>query len=122
MPFIFTSSEIDADYLNTLYEDDEELLVSVFEEFLVALPATIHQLRSDFEKNDLALLKQSVHACKGAFGYAGFSNISQSMQYLENKIAFVGSTSEIQPEFTELLQQVAQTGDIIRNELQQFKR
>ncbi|MBL7729042.1 MAG: Hpt domain-containing protein [Dinghuibacter sp.] len=122
MAFIFTSAEIDAEYLNNLYDGDMDLLVSVFEEFVAVLPATIDQLDTDYNKNDPALLKQSLHGCKGAFGYTGFSSISQSMQYLENKLAFISSVSEIQPEFKELMKQVGETGNIIRNELAQLKK
>lgn len=122
MAFIFNNPEIDAEYLNSLYDGDRELLISVFEEYSDALPATVEHLAADFQKNDPVLFKQTVHGYKGSFGYTGFSNISQSMQYIENKVAYLDDLEEIRAEFELVLQQVKHSGKIIQEELAQLKK
>jgi HPt (histidine-containing phosphotransfer) domain-containing protein len=118
--FIFISPEIDTEYLNTLYEGDTDILKSIFEEYLAALPETVEKLKEDFDKNDLLQLKATIHKYKSTFGYVGFTNISQSMQYLENKCSFVNEAAELEADFRKVQEQVVNTRLIVTTELAQL--
>jgi HPt (histidine-containing phosphotransfer) domain-containing protein len=121
-PFIFNSPEIDADYLNSLYEGETDILSSVFEEYLATLDEMIDKLQTSFASNSPQLFKETIHKYKSSFGYAGFTTISKSLQYIENKCTFVNSLEELHGDFDSLLLPIRNTRDIVTHELAQLSK
>jgi HPt (histidine-containing phosphotransfer) domain-containing protein len=118
---IFKSPEIDAEYLNTLYEGDKDILVPVFEEYLSTLPEILEKLSEGFRSNQPALMKQVAHKYKSTFSYTGFTNISQSMKYIEEKCGFLTSLDELKADFEQAISQIEGTKFILENELQALR-
>jgi HPt (histidine-containing phosphotransfer) domain-containing protein len=121
MAFNFISSEIDSEYLNTLYDGETDILTSVFEEYLATHEEMVAKLRTAFEGHEAQPFKEAVHKYKSTFGYAGFTGISQSMQYIENKCAFVTALNELAADFEAVMIQIENTRPIITAELQRLK-
>ncbi len=118
--FNFTHEQIDGTFLYTMYDGDIEILKSVFEEFVTNHDDTVEKLVAAYNSNSPQELGTTIHKFKPTFSYTGFTDIVQSLQYLENKCTSINGVIEIRPDFDAALAKIKLTKHIITEELSNF--
>jgi hypothetical protein len=118
--FNFTHEQIDGTFLYTMYDGDIEILKSVFEEFVTNHDDTVEKLEGAYKTNNPQELGTTIHKFKPTFSYTGFTDIVQSLQYLENKCTLIIEVGEIESDFEAVLTKIKTTKHIISEELSNF--
>jgi HPt (histidine-containing phosphotransfer) domain-containing protein len=117
--FIFNKN-LDARFLDELFDGDAAYAQIVFEDFLRDLPDYWKDVEMAYEKKDLNGIRTSIHKCKTLFGYVGFSDIQQLCQEFENSCS-EGAFSTLHTGYQDLLHRKEEARHIIENEYDRLK-
>ena len=113
--FVF-NTEIDADYLNSLYGDDYNYLQEVFNTVLEEYVALTDNIEFSYSSGNLTALKAAVHKIKPVFGFVGLTEVQQLCQHFEKICANASSADQLSGEFETLKNKIHQSKLIIEEE------
>ncbi len=112
--FIFDEN-LNASFLEELFEGDTTYAETVFEDFLKDLPVYWARVENAFNSKNLPTLGTSVHTCKTLFGYVGFTDLQELCQQFENKCS-VNNVEELRVDYILLIQRKEKAQYIIEKE------
>ena len=112
--FVFDEN-LNAAFLQELFEGDTKYAETVFEDFLKDLPVYWTRVETAYNTKNLPTLGTSVHTCKTLFGYVGFTDLQELCQQFENKCS-VNSVEEIRVDYILLIQRKEKAQHIIEKE------
>jgi len=117
--FIFNKN-LDARFLDELFDGDAAYAQIVFEDFLRDLPDYWKDVETAYEKQDLNGIRTSIHKCKTLFGYVGFSDIQQLCQEFENSCSGK-AIAALESGYQMLVNRKEEARDIIESEYDRLK-
>jgi hypothetical protein len=117
--FVFNEN-LNAAFLNELFEGDCLYAETVFEDFLRDLPVYWDRVESAYKNRNIPLLKTSIHTCKTLFGYVGFTNLQEDCQEFENSCQDK-TEEQLQADFTVLCQKKEMARHVIEGEFSRLK-
>ena len=112
--FVFDEN-LNASFLEELFEGDTIYAETVFEDFLKDLPVYWDRVEAAYDEKNLPTLGTSLHTCKTLFGYVGFTDLQELCQQFENKCA-VNSVEELRVDYILLIQRKERAQHIIEKE------
>ena len=112
--FVFDEN-LNASFLEELFEGDTIYAETVFEDFLKDLPVYWERVEAAYDEKNLPALGTSLHTCKTLFGYVGFTDLQELCQQFENKCA-VNSVEELRVDYILLIQRKERAQHIIEKE------
>ena len=77
--FIF-NKDLDAQFLNELFDGDMAYAETVFGEFMKNLPDYWKEVEDAYNKQHIRELRTAVHKCKTLFGYVGSTDVQAYFQ------------------------------------------
>ena len=101
--FIF-NKDLDAQFLNELFDGDLEYAETVFGEFMKNLPDYWKEVEDAYHKQHIRELRTAVHKCKTLFGYVGSTDVQAFFQHFEHKCDQVRHVTEMKDDF-EIMEQ-----------------
>lgn len=110
------SEKIDADYIFNMYEDDYPYIETMFKTVLDHFDADRLAILTNFQQNDLELLRKAVHKIKPTFGFVGMPDVLEKCKAFENKCYQVQSTKELEIDYKYLLSTLEDAHQAIINE------
>ena len=117
--FVFDEN-LNASFLQELFEGDTIYAETVFEDFLKDLPEYWSRVETAYNTRNLPTLGTSVHTCKTLFGYVGFTDLQELCQQFENKCS-VNNVEELRVEYILLIQRKEKAQHIIEKEYTRLK-
>lgn len=118
--FIF-NSEIDIDFLFSLYENDFRYIQEVFGITLNQLQPDLEQLDNAWQLKDLEGVRRGVHKIKPSMGFVGLSHLQSKCVDFEKLCRSANTATEIEQEFQHLWQSLVKSRDIIETEYRKLK-
>jgi HPt (histidine-containing phosphotransfer) domain-containing protein len=112
---------LDADFLQSIYDDDTEHAAISFEQFLVKLPAQLKELEDSFITNDITVFKQKLHKLKPTFSYVGLTAITAKAEKIERLCNETPDFDVISGLYVDLKQHLDDFTPIVRAELERLK-
>ena len=83
---IFThNSRLDTEFLNSIYENDNEHAVIVFEQFLINYPVLMSEIEESFIAGNTEFLRQKVHKLKPTLSFVGLTLAAGKAEMIEKK-------------------------------------
>jgi HPt (histidine-containing phosphotransfer) domain-containing protein len=113
--FVF-NTEIDANYLNSLYGDDFVYLQEIFDTVLNDYGSLTDNIEYSYSTGNLAALKAAVHKIKPVFGFVGLTAVQQQCQQFENICTSVNSPDGLAGEFETLKNKLSESKNLIEEE------
>jgi hypothetical protein len=117
--FVFNNN-LNAAFLEELFEGDSIYAETVFEDFLKDLPAYWKRVEAAYASGNMPELRTSIHTCKTLFGYVGFTDIQQFCQDFENRCND-STTGELSSSYHDLLRKKGDAQQVIENEFKRLK-
>jgi HPt (histidine-containing phosphotransfer) domain-containing protein len=118
--FIF-NHEIDAAFINEMYENDYPYIGTIFKAILDTYDEDLAAIRDTYGKKNLDLLRRSVHKIKPTFGFAGMLTVQEKCKEFEMKCHAATSIDEIETDFSEWIKNLEEAGIIIMEEYQKLR-
>jgi hypothetical protein len=112
--FVFDEN-LNASFLEELFEGDTIYAETVFEDFLKDLPVYWARVETAYNSKSLPTLGTSVHTCKTLFGYVGFTDLQELCQQFENRCS-VNNVEELRVDYILLIQRKEKAQHIIEKE------
>lgn len=116
------SSELNADSLYGLYEDDFSQMEIVFEATAGQLTTEVEQAKRRYEEADPIALKKVVHKMKPLFGYVGLDKIIPLFATFEEKCLSASGIAELKEDFLNLISITEDASQKIEKELERLKQ
>ena len=113
--FVF-NTEIDVNYLNSLYGDDYNYLQEVFNTVLEEYVSLTDNIEYSYSSGNLTALKSSVHKIKPVFGFVGLTEVQQLCLRFEQICGTVSSVDQLAGDFETLKNKIFQSKQIIEEE------
>ena len=113
--FVF-NTEIDVNYLNSLYGDDFVYLQEVFETVLSDYQSLTDNIEYSYSSGNLVALRSAVHKIKPVFGFVGLTAVQQQCQLFEQICGAAGSPDILAGDFETLKNKIFQSKQIIEEE------
>lgn len=118
--FIF-NKDLDAQFLNELFDGDMEYAETVFGEFMKNLPDYWKEVEDAYNKQHIRELRTAVHKCKTLFGYVGSADVQAYFQKFEHRCDEVRHVQEMKEEFAVMQQKKDSAHVLIANEYNRLK-
>ncbi len=80
--FIY-DQRLDADFLDSIYENDKEYAAFGFEQFLKGYPDQINELEQSFKTGDVNNFRQKIHKLKPTFSFVGLTDLTAKAEIIE---------------------------------------
>jgi len=96
------NSRLDTEFLNSIYEDDNEHAVVVFEQFLVNYPVLMSDIEESFIAGDTELLRQKVHKLKPTLSFVGLTVAAGKAEMIEKKCKETYEVSQLADLYNDL--------------------
>ena len=116
--FIF-NSEVDSEYLFSLYENDYQYIEEIFKTTLDQLNTVVPEIPGAFASNDITEVKKRVHKIKPAFGFTGFLETEQACKEFED--ACTEKTTELTDLYNRFWIILSDTMRIMQSQYDQLK-
>ena len=113
-PFVFNEN-LNAAFLEELFEGDTIYAETVFEDFLRDLPVYWERVDTAFDNRNLPALGTCIHTCKTLFGYVGFTDLQELCQQFEDKCS-VNTVEELRIDYILMVQRKEKAQHIIEKE------
>lgn len=120
MSFRF-NSKIDDQFLYSLYEDDLVYVEEIFNTTNNQLKSDLGRVAEAYRDKNLSELKKAVHKIKPSFGFVGLLQAEEICKNFEDQCATVGSVSELEPAYIELINIINDGQRIIDQECTRLK-
>lgn len=118
---LFDTSVLDTDFLRSVYEDDRETALVIFQQYLSDLPADILSIQDSFESGDREQFRQLIHKKKVVFSYVGLTDVTTRMGDLENRCAKTPDLSELKGDLALILNKINSSNESIQAVLKRLK-
>ncbi|MBL7698915.1 MAG: hypothetical protein JNK79_12180 [Chitinophagaceae bacterium] len=113
--FIF-NEKIDEDYLFSLYQDDYEYIVEIFNSSLDSLKEETAHLATAFESSDIGLLKNVTHKIKPIFGFTGLLHHQEMLTRFEQLCANAKGISNVTIQYMEVNELLKEGRSILKDD------
>ncbi len=118
--FIF-NSEIDSNYLHSLYGDDYIYLHEVFATVIKDYESLTDNIEYNYSSGNLNALKAAVHKIKPVFGFVGMTAVQQECQQFEDLCGTVASPEILNRDFEALKNRISQSKQVIEEEMKKLE-
>lgn len=118
---IIFDQRLDNEFLQSIYEDDIEHAVTVFNQFLQTAPAMMKDIDDNYQSGVIENFRQKVHKLKPVFSFVGLTNLTNKAEKLEKKCKEISQINEISFFYKEFQTQYSQEYPIIENEAKRLK-
>jgi HPt (histidine-containing phosphotransfer) domain-containing protein len=118
--FIF-NTEIDTNYLQSLYGEDYVYLQEVFATVLNDYESLKDNMEYSYSSGNLASLKSAVHKIKPVFGFVGLTAVQQECQQFEDACGTASSPDLLARDFEQLKNRISQSKQILEEELKKLE-
>ena len=119
-PFTFHKT-IDAEYINSLYENDYTYIEELFKTALDHYDEDVMTIRQNLADDNAAGLKKAVHKIKPVFGFIGMLDMQQSCKDMEDRCQVAELSDEIKNEIRSLLTKIDEAKSVLRKEYERLK-
>jgi HPt (histidine-containing phosphotransfer) domain-containing protein len=113
--FVF-NTEIDANYLYSLYGDDFIYMQEVLDTVLHDYQSLTDNIEYSYTSGNLTALRAAVHKIKPVFGFVGLTAVQQLCQQFEQICGTACSPDKLAGEFETLKNKIFQSKQIIEEE------
>jgi HPt (histidine-containing phosphotransfer) domain-containing protein len=114
--YFYFHPNLDAAFLNSVYQGDAENASYIFELYLAELPGTLASIREAMAKNDSGSLFEIVHKTKTSFSFVGLTHIAILMEVLEKAARDSADTSGLKDDVDNLVAEINQSTPLIEME------
>ncbi len=108
---------LDVEFLQSIYEDDMEHALIVFNEFLKIAPAQMKEIEQNYCSGTVELFRQKIHKIKPVFSFVGLTELTDKAEILEKKCKEISHIIELNELYTEFKSYYTKTYPIIENEV-----
>jgi HPt (histidine-containing phosphotransfer) domain-containing protein len=112
---------LDADFLQSIYDDDIEHAAISFEQFLLKFPAQLKEMEDSFLAKDIITFRQKLHKLKPTFSYVGLTKITAKAEKIERLCNETPDFDVISGLYVDLKQHLDDYIPIIKAELERLK-
>ena len=113
--FIF-NEKIDEDYLYSLYQDDYEYIMEIFNSSLDSLKEETAHLATAFESSDIGLLKNVTHKIKPIFGFTGLLHHQEMLTRFEQLCSNAKGVSNVTIQYMEVNELLKEGKNILKDD------
>jgi HPt (histidine-containing phosphotransfer) domain-containing protein len=113
--FVF-NSELDANYLFSLYGDDYIYMQEIFDTVLQDFESLTAHIDYSYASGNVAELKSAVHKMKPVFGFVGLTTVQEQCQQFETKCLNTSSPESLTADFEALKNNISLSRQIIEEE------
>ncbi len=115
------SGRFDAAFLDEMYAGDIQTAAEIFESSLNHLVPVVDETNDLFQKGDVEALRKLFHKIKPLYGYVGLLKVQGMVQLFEDACGAAASAEELKNQYEELTILMAESINIIRQELIRMK-
>lgn len=115
------SPKLDGAFLKSVYEDDLDIAIINFDEFLKMLPQQLHEMQQSFEEGNINGFRMTIHKVKPTFSYVGLTAISAKADVLEQMCLTIKSIREIDNKYVDFKTCLHQLIPVVQEELVRMK-
>lgn len=116
-----TNSRLDTEFLNSIYEDDSEHAVVVFEQFLINYPVLISEIEESYIAGDTELLRQKVHKLKPTLSFVGLTLAAAKAEMIEKKCKETYEVSQLSDLYNDLKMMLKEFIPAVEEEFKSLK-
>lgn len=107
---------LDVAFLQSIYEDDKEHALIVFNEFLKMVPVQMKEIEQNYCDGTVELFRQKIHKIKPVFSFVGLTQLTGKAEILEKRCKEISQLDELDDLYTEFKSDYSNTYPIIKNE------
>lgn len=111
---------LDTDYLDTLYGDQPEAAVEMFEMYLRETPADVAALKELFSAGAVVPFAKQLHKVRAGFSYVGLTDITATVAALEEECKHLSTLESLRDKFQSLIDRIQSSAVILQGVLQQL--
>ena len=100
---LFTTSVLDTDFLQSVYDNDRETALFIFQQYLLDLPADLQSIKEIFDSGVKEQFRQLIHKKKVVFSYVGLTGITARLDELEKRCGQAASLADFKSEVESIL-------------------
>jgi len=115
------SGRFDTAFLEEMYAGDIQTAAEIFESSLNHLLSSADESAILYRNGDVEALRKYFHKIKPLYGYVGLLKVQAKVQHFEDACSTAGIPDELKTEFNELLNLMAESLCVIRQELIRMK-
>ncbi len=112
---------LDTDFLASIYEDDTEHAMIVFDQFLNMAPALMKEIDEGYTSGTIEAFRQKVHKLKPVFSFVGLTHLTGKAEVLERRCRETSEIKDLGYLYEELKHNFSQSFPIIENEVKRLK-
>ena len=103
---LFATTMLDTDFLQSVYDNDRETALFIFQQYLQDLPADLISIRESFDSGVKEQFRQLIHKKKVVFSYVGLTEITARLDELEKRCGHTANLSGFGPEVNSILESI----------------
>lgn len=115
------NSQLDKNYLESLYGNDLSCIIEVFESYLVHTKSEFEKAENDFINKQLKELRLTLHKMKPTFSFVGLPVVTSKTQEVIELCDTVSDFSEVEPQCIILLAEIKKSFSLIEAETTRLK-
>lgn len=97
------NKKLDADFLQSIYDNDNEHASIVFEQFLSSYTGQIKEMEEAFKAGDINLFRQKIHKIKPTFSFVGLTQLTKQAAAIESKCIEISNIQNLNKLFTDFI-------------------
>lgn len=115
-PFHF-DSQLDADYLESLFGDDLDSIKEIFNSFLIDTRQGYDDVQAAYTGGDLKLLRQKIHKIKPTFGFVGLTGLTHQCEEVIAACDAATGTAQVEASCKNLFAEIEKSFVLIESEV-----
>jgi hypothetical protein len=112
---LFATTTLDTDFLQSVYDNDRETALFIFQQYLQDLPADLTSIRETFDTGVKEEFRQLIHKKKVVFSYVGLTGITARLDELEKRCAQTADLSTFAPEVKSILESINSSTEAVES-------
>lgn len=118
--FVF-SSNLDTEFLNSIYEGDKEHAQMIFEKFLASIGSQLEEIEAGYLVSDIELFRTKMHKLKPMLSFVGLTSLTAEAEIIEKKCKVIDDISVVAAAYQSFKGNLREMIPVIENELERLK-
>ena len=111
------NSKLDAEFLNSIYENDKEHAEMVFEQFLLSIGMQLTEIEDSYISGDTEFFRKKIHKLKPVLSFVGLTGLTGKAEVLEKKCLEVTDIINLNELYTGFKNELKEMIPIVEDEL-----
>jgi HPt (histidine-containing phosphotransfer) domain-containing protein len=114
--------DLDSSFLDTVYENDTETAIEVFQQYLQDLPSDLSSINESFESGVRDKFLSLIHKKKVVFSYVGLTDVTTRLSELEIKCTSTDDIKKYRGDVISVLDRINSATGAVRTVLSRLQQ